>query len=157
MLYSELRARKQDVTLVNTFSTLLSFSCACPEGFEGPICQQTKINFPSGNGFAYFEPLAQCEDGKLSLEFLTQNSNGLLLYNGPMYNTDANNKDDMRDFISIALESGYPVVRVDLGDGEEELKVDAVRLDDGFWHTLEVFKTGKVRMLFIQVLQSADM
>lgn len=124
-------------------------SCECLAGFEGPRCQLTKVNF-DGSGWAYMEPLQQCEDGKLSLQFATASGNGLLLYSGPMRDTEAS---DMRDYLALTLESGYPVLRANIGDDELTLSISGNNkrgqktlsaMNDGNWHTVEIFKQGKV-------------
>ncbi len=56
-------------------------SCECPSGFEGARCQQLSHSF-DGTGWAWYSPLSGCEDDVLSLEFATEQSNGLILYNG---------------------------------------------------------------------------
>ncbi|ELU14775.1 hypothetical protein CAPTEDRAFT_226653 [Capitella teleta] len=128
------------------------FSCECLAGFEGPRCQLTKVNF-DGSGWAYMEPLQQCEDGKLSLQFATASGNGLLLYSGPMRDTEAS---DMRDYLALTLESGYPVLRANIGDDELTLSISGNNkrgqktlsaMNDGNWHTVEIFKQGKMLSL----------
>ena len=100
-----------------------------------------------GDGWIWLEPLSRCEDGSTSLEVITRQGNGLLLYNGPMLAQDA------PDFISLELKSGYPLLRVNLGEGELSLTVDGrdkqnqetlKPINDGEWHTIDIFKTGKV-------------
>ncbi|KAJ3596033.1 hypothetical protein NHX12_002442 [Muraenolepis orangiensis] len=57
--------------------------CRCPLQFEGPDCQQTAISF-LGGGYAWFPPMKPCFDSHLSVEFMTEQENGLLLYAGPL-------------------------------------------------------------------------
>lgn len=57
--------------------------CQCPAQFEGPECQQTKHSF-HGNGYAWFPPIRPCFESHLSLEFITEVADGLLLYSGPL-------------------------------------------------------------------------
>ena len=118
--------------------------CICPDGYEGERCQQTKLTFLNqmGNGWAYFEPLEQCEEGKLSFEFATFQGSVLLLYAGPIIAPSAG---ELSDFISIELHAGMPRVRVDMGSGEITLTVSTpALLSDGKWHTMEIFKKDKV-------------
>ena len=103
-----------------------------------------KINFPSGSGWIYLDPLAACENDILRFEFITAEADGLLLYNGPMDGVDAAN---VPDFISIELLSGQLRLRIDLGDGEVVLPpsdTTGPALNDGNWHTVEVFRSGTV-------------
>ncbi|MEQ2178530.1 hypothetical protein GOODEAATRI_015008, partial [Goodea atripinnis] len=57
--------------------------CQCPPQLEGPDCQQTRLSF-LGNGYAWFPPIRPCFDSHLSLEFMTEEDDGLLLYAGPL-------------------------------------------------------------------------
>ncbi|GLD54695.1 neural-cadherin-like protein, partial [Lates japonicus] len=57
--------------------------CHCPPQLEGPDCQQTRLSF-LGNGYAWFPPIRPCFDSHLSLEFMTEEEDGLLLYAGPL-------------------------------------------------------------------------
>lgn len=64
----------------------LSLSCCrchCPPQFDGPDCQQTRLSF-LGNGYAWLPPIRPCFDSHLSLEFMTDKDDGLLLYAGPL-------------------------------------------------------------------------
>lgn len=68
------------------FSSLfppLCYRCHCPPQLEGPDCQQTRLSF-LGNGYAWFPPIKPCFDSHLSLEFMTEEDDGLLLYAGPL-------------------------------------------------------------------------
>ena len=62
------------------------YTCSCQPGFDGPRCQQTRHSF-DGNGWAWFRSLTPCAVGKLSLEFATQQEDGLLMYAGPITDT----------------------------------------------------------------------
>ena len=57
------------------------YSCECPRGFDGMRCQQLSHSF-SGAGWAWYPPLAGCEDDTLSVEFATTQRDGLILFNG---------------------------------------------------------------------------
>ncbi|CAL8404574.1 unnamed protein product [Boreogadus saida] len=59
------------------------YRCQCLAQFEGPECQQNKRSF-HGNGYAWFPPLAPCFESHVSLEFITEQVDGLLLYSGPL-------------------------------------------------------------------------
>lgn len=99
-----------------------------------------------GDGWAWVEPLAPCGKGKTGLEFITRQASSLLLYNGPMYEEDVTSTPD---FLSVELVDGYPRVNVNLGNGPVTLVLNnpAQRLpplNDGKWHTLEIFKDTAV-------------
>lgn len=75
----------------------LSPRCQCPAQFEGPECQQNKHSF-HGNGYAWFPPMTPCFESHVSLEFITDVTDGLLLYSGPLAQLQA---WDHEDFMAI--------------------------------------------------------
>lgn len=76
---------------------LFSSRCQCPAQFEGPECQQNKHSF-HGNGYAWFPPIMPCFESLVSLEFITDMADGLLLYSGPLAQLQA---WDHEDFLAI--------------------------------------------------------
>lgn len=116
-------------------------------GFEGARCQQTKVTFDSSSGYLVLKPLQSCENDKLSFEFMTTTSAGsqLMFYSGPI--TDPAPR---RDFMSVELVNGYPRLRVNLGDEEVSIprSPPAMSLSDGNWHSIEIFRMGKVSSFF---------
>ncbi|XP_035905492.1 neural-cadherin isoform X2 [Anopheles stephensi] len=135
--------------------TRYGLSCSCPTGYTGPRCQQTTRSF-RGNGWAWYPPLAMCDDSHLSFEFITRKSDGLLLYNGPIVPPE---RDELlvSDFISVELERGFPRLLIDFGSGTLELRVKTKKsLDDGEWHRLDIFwDTENVRMV-VDYCKSAE-
>lgn len=81
----------------NFGSFLFSPRCQCPAQFEGPECQQNKHSF-HGNGYAWFPPIMPCFESHVSLEFITDVADGLLLYSGPLAQLQA---WDHEDFMAI--------------------------------------------------------
>ncbi|CDQ83036.1 unnamed protein product [Oncorhynchus mykiss] len=79
------------------------YRCQCPTQFEGPECQQTKHSF-HGNGYAWFPPIRPCFESHLSLEFITEVADGLLLYSGPLAQLQP---WDLEDFMAIGT---YPLI-----------------------------------------------
>lgn len=73
------------------------YRCHCPPQFDGPDCQQTRLRF-LGNGYAWLPPIRPCFDSHLSLEFLTEEEDGLLLYAGPLATLLPG---DAEDFIAV--------------------------------------------------------
>lgn len=90
------------LVLINVMIGLDFFSssrCQCPAQFEGPECQQNKHSF-HGNGYAWFPPMTPCFESHLSLEFITDVPDGLLLYSGPLAQLQA---WDHEDFMAIGM------------------------------------------------------
>lgn len=81
----------------NFGSFLFSPRCQCPAQFEGPECQQNKHSF-HGNGYAWFPPIMPCFESHVSLEFITDMADGLLLYSGPLAQLQA---WDHEDFMAV--------------------------------------------------------
>lgn len=79
--------------------------CQCPAQFEGPECQQNKHSF-YGNGYAWFPPMMPCFESHVSLEFITDVVDGLLLYSGPLAQLQA---WDHEDFMAIGRRLYYCV------------------------------------------------
>ncbi|XP_077867293.1 neural-cadherin-like, partial [Saccoglossus kowalevskii] len=123
-------------TCTNTPS---GYVCECSTEFEGPNCEDVKRSF-SGNGYAWYETLQQCEVTRTSLEFITESPNGILLYNGPMTEVRDYEPDD---YIALELVNGIPVLYLNLGSGTLVLQIDeSPRLDDGEWHQVDVFRNA---------------
>lgn len=62
--------------------------CECGREYRGPECQSTTRTF-KGNSFVWLEKLAVYERSFVSLQFLTGTANGLLLYQGPLFEGNA--------------------------------------------------------------------
>uniref|UniRef100_A0A673BER3 Uncharacterized protein n=1 Tax=Sphaeramia orbicularis TaxID=375764 RepID=A0A673BER3_9TELE len=120
------------------------YRCHCPPQLEGPDCQQTRLSF-LGNGYAWFPPIRPCFDSHLSLEFMTEEDDGLLLYSGPLATLLPG---DAEDYIAIELISGIPSLKVNHGSGTLVLQLtNNAGVADRRWHRLDVRSNSKVRDL----------
>lgn len=100
----EQKKRKPHIAFMNSCNFcffLFSLRCQCPAQFEGPECQQNKHSF-HGNGYAWFHPIMPCFESHMSLEFITDVADGLLLYSGPLAQLQA---WDHEDFMAIGRNS----------------------------------------------------
>lgn len=89
------------------FAILATYACPrcqCPPLFDGPECQQTKHTF-LGDGYAWFPPIKPCFKSHISLEFITESADGLLLYNGPL---GVLQPGDKGDFIALGKFTQMP-------------------------------------------------
>ncbi|OWF44296.1 Neural-cadherin [Mizuhopecten yessoensis] len=130
-------------------------SCVCTASFDGPRCQNTKKGF-TGSGYALFKPLEQCLRWETSIEFITENANGIIFYNGPL--TDLSYTDPT-DYLVLQLRNGYPELKVDLGTGALTLYLSgtgASTLNDGKWHRIDIIKDGKMFTLVVDGCRSAS-
>uniref|UniRef100_A0A3B4A9P1 Uncharacterized protein n=1 Tax=Periophthalmus magnuspinnatus TaxID=409849 RepID=A0A3B4A9P1_9GOBI len=116
------------------------YRCQCPAQFEGPECQQNKHSF-HGNGYAWFPPMMPCFESHVSLEFITDVADGLLLYSGPLAQLQA---WDYEDFMAIELIDGTPTLKINHGSGTVVLQLPGnVNVADRRWHRLDVRSNSK--------------
>uniref|UniRef100_A0A3Q2XMW5 Neural-cadherin-like n=1 Tax=Hippocampus comes TaxID=109280 RepID=A0A3Q2XMW5_HIPCM len=121
------------------------YRCRCPPQHDGPDCQQTRRSF-LGNGYAWFPPIKPCFDSHLSLEFMTEEDDGLLLYAGPLATLLPG---DVEDFMAIELIGGSPNLKINHGSGTLVLQLlNSAGLADRRWHRLDVRSNSKVRQLY---------
>ncbi|XP_044151298.1 neural-cadherin-like [Bufo gargarizans] len=125
--------------------TELGYRCQCSPAYFGPECQQTKHSF-TGQGFAWFPPITLCFESHISLDFITEETDGLLLYNGPMA---SKNHGESEDFIAVELQNGSPCLAVNHGSGSLLLKFNKrPDVSDRQWHNLKILSNGKkVKMI----------
>ncbi|XP_062845988.1 neural-cadherin [Trichomycterus rosablanca] len=120
--------------------TQSGYRCQCPAQFEGPECQQTKHSF-HGNGYAWFPPIRPCFESHLSLEFITEVADGLLLYSGPLAPLLP---WEPEDFMAIELIDGTPTLKINHGSGTLVLQLPGnVNVADRRWHRLDVRSNSK--------------
>ncbi|XP_029306921.1 neural-cadherin [Cottoperca gobio] len=124
----------------------LGYRCKCPPMFDGPECQQTKHSF-GGQGYAWFPPIMLCFQSHISLEFLAESANGLLLYNGPL---GPARSGEQEDFIAVELRNGVPALSVNHGSGTLTLQLPSKStVTDRRWHRLDIVSDGKVVQLIL--------
>ncbi|KAM4601120.1 neural-cadherin [Polymixia lowei] len=130
----------------------LGYRCKCPPMYDGPECQQTKHTF-GGQGYAWFPPIMPCFQSHLSLEFLAESTNGLLLYNGPL---GPAHSGEQEDFIAIELRNGVPILSINHGSGTLTLQLPPkTSVMDRRWHRLDIFSDGKVVQLILDQCSGA--
>ncbi|XP_004551137.3 neural-cadherin [Maylandia zebra] len=124
----------------------LGYRCKCPPMYDGPECQQTKHSF-GGQGYAWFPPIKPCYQSHISLEFLAESANGLLLYNGPLGNVHSGEQED---FIAIELRNGVPALSINHGSGTLTLQFPPKStVTDRRWHRLDIISDGKAVQLIL--------
>ncbi|XP_019740005.1 neural-cadherin [Hippocampus comes] len=117
------------------------YRCQCPAQLEGPECQQNKHSF-HGNGYAWFPPMTPCFESHISLEFITEVPDGLLLYSGPLAQLQA---WDHEDFMALELISGTPTLKINHGSGTVVLQLPGnINVADRRWHRLDIRSNSKV-------------
>ncbi|XP_077979104.1 neural-cadherin-like [Glandiceps talaboti] len=128
------------------------YVCECDHQFEGPNCEDTGRGFKSG--YAWYQSLSQCLETRTSIEFLTANANGVLLYNGPLVASDLNAPED---YIAIELVQGKPILYINLGSGTKVVPIpNSPALNDEKWHTLEVVREGQEVTFIVDHCKNAD-
>ncbi|XP_075692920.1 neural-cadherin-like [Rhinoderma darwinii] len=115
--------------------TATGYRCRCPSQFYGPLCQLTLRSF-HGDGFASFPPIRFCSESHMSIEFLSDETDGIVLYNGPLSNRSLGNSDY---FVSIDLVQGVPSLKIGQVYDSLHLQLpEVVNVTDGKWHRMDV-------------------
>ncbi|GFR69872.1 neural-cadherin [Elysia marginata] len=137
-------------------------ACSCPSGFEGLRCQQIRHSF-DGASVAMYPTLQQCLVSQTSIQFMTNEPDGVILYNGPLTNIDS--LETPQDFILLELKDGFPQLRIDHGTGPIKLKILGRNekgtqlmqaLNDGAWHTIDINRDGKRVEIVVDKCQAAE-
>ena len=101
---------------VETDSTV----CTCPDNINyGPKCEL--LTARSVHGYSWFEGLQRCEDSTLSVSFESDESQGVLLYNGPIQARPY--PDYPRDFVYMLIDNTELISYLELGSGTMVLSV----------------------------------
>ncbi|NXC80422.1 CADN protein, partial [Cercotrichas coryphoeus] len=125
---------------------VLGYRCKCTANFHGPDCQQTKHSF-RGQGYAWFPPLQPCFGSRISLEFVTEVVDGLLLYHGPAAQGQPGEREH---FLALELSGGVPSLTVSHSSGELFLQLSQkVNVADRRWHNIKIINDGKAMKLIL--------
>uniref|UniRef100_A0A0N5B1F4 Neurexin-4 n=1 Tax=Syphacia muris TaxID=451379 RepID=A0A0N5B1F4_9BILA len=127
----------------NTYPT--GFFCECRDNsLKGFRCQGTTRSF-NGAGYAWFKPIPACTSLNITLQFMTSELNGLLLYNGPFGNNISASHLDYFDYLAIRLNGGKIEAEYAFnGINKNILQVPSTsELNDGKWHSVSFTQIGK--------------
>ncbi|CAH2324231.1 neural-cadherin-like [Pelobates cultripes] len=121
-------------------TTLDGYRCHCLPPFHGPLCQQTERSF-HGNGYAWFLPISHCSESHLSLEFISDVPDGLLIYSGPLSNQL---QGSGQNFMAIEITSGVPILKIREDSSTHQIQFpERVNVTDGMWHRIDIRMKGK--------------
>ncbi|KAM5140325.1 agrin [Mantella aurantiaca] len=118
------------------------FTCSCPAGKGGAVCEKDiKYFIPGFGGKSYlaFKMMKAYHTVRIALEFRSSEQNGLLLYNGQIRG---------KDFISLAVVSGFVELRFNTGSGTGVI-TSKVPVEPGRWHQLVVIRNRRSGMLSV--------
>ncbi|RDD47003.1 Protocadherin-like protein [Trichoplax sp. H2] len=115
--------------------------CQCLPGYDGQYCQWRTRSF-QGNSYFWLRSLPKCNQLTLEMEFTTTNSEGLLLYTGPVSGSNGN-------FLAIELIGGRIEVIFSVSTSSNSaasgtLVVANGNLNDGRWHKVKFQYDGKI-------------
>ena len=107
------------------------YYCVCPEGYDGRNCEATSASF-TGSSYAIFPTIQQRSAGVISLDVISGEDNGLLLFSSRFDN-------EVHDFIALEMSDGVAALHVSYGrQSSFMLRVDGQPLNDMEWHTVVV-------------------
>ncbi|KAL1493174.1 hypothetical protein ABEB36_011282 [Hypothenemus hampei] len=129
---------------LNGGTLIQSTYCSCPLGFEGPNCEVLSIAF-NGNGWAMYSGLEACNNSEIVLQVSTQNDDGLIFFAGPL---TARHAELSKDFVSLELREGIPILKIDNGHGPIEVSAKDNR-GSGYLKSLNDGAPHKIRISFV--------
>ena len=104
----------------------------------------------SKGDWAWVKPLQICLSTKLSVKFLTNHTDGLIFYSGPLSSPTQNSKKSevkSTPLLTLQLKDGYPQLILE-GTTEPILlttqKNHNSTFSDGNWHTVDILLDEKV-------------
>lgn len=106
----------------------------CRKPYTGPNCE-LPFHKLDGDSYLWLPPLQTCAKSSLTVEFSTNQSDCLILYNGPMTRRDAQN---VPDFLSLELVNGLPRFLINTGSGVSELTLAPPVVNDGRRHHIVI-------------------
>ncbi|NXB18675.1 AGRIN protein, partial [Rhagologus leucostigma] len=111
------------------------FTCSCPAGKGGAVCEKRRYFIPSFGGKSYlaFKMMKAYHTVRISMEFRALEPSGLLLYNAQNHG---------KDFISLALVGGFVELRFNTGSGTGTV-TSRVHVEPGRWHQLVVTRNRR--------------
>ena len=119
--------------------------CLCPDKWSGDHCELTRASFSPGS-FVMFPVVEFRRSGELSLQFVTQAADTLLLFNG-RYDQIEN------DFLSVELVGGKVVVHYTVGGSVATVRIpNSPTINDGQWHSLDLKWHEKVQGIVQYIL-----
>ncbi|XP_069183734.1 putative neural-cadherin 2 isoform X2 [Procambarus clarkii] len=125
--------------------------CICPYGTQGSRCKILSRHFEGGGGvndsgggedspvggWAWVSSIPPCTEVHLSLEFLTESRDAMLLYSGPDHLPPTPGAPS--DVVALELRGGRPFLLLDLGAGPATISLEASEtLADHTWHRLDL-------------------
>uniref|UniRef100_A0A182R9B0 Cadherin n=1 Tax=Anopheles funestus TaxID=62324 RepID=A0A182R9B0_ANOFN len=125
--------------------TLIDNRCICPNGFDGSHCEMIDISF-NGNGYALFSTIISDNIANISVEMLPQQTDGLVLYIGPMsYNT----RVTTQPFVALEIVDGRFVLLLDDGTGAIRIENQQVISQNDALALDIVFKLQSIEMSLV--------
>ncbi len=115
------------------------YHCLCRHGYEGPNCEMTSATF-TNDSYALFPSIETIRNQHISLELLTGERNGVILY----ARTAA---EDSSDYLLIYMKEGLVYCRASLGGTENiSFYFKEFPINDGIWTTIAVHLSPNVSL-----------
>ncbi|XP_052121154.1 fat-like cadherin-related tumor suppressor homolog isoform X3 [Frankliniella occidentalis] len=130
----------------------LGYSCECPEGIAGPVCQENETNCQNvcysprspmsmtGRSYAHYTITRPWLEKELnvSLRLRTLYPTGNIVYIAGQF-----------DYAILEVVSGIMQFRFELGSGEGIVRVTSIAVDDGHWHEVNLQRKGNSARLVV--------
>nr|XP_006816087.1 PREDICTED: neural-cadherin-like [Saccoglossus kowalevskii] len=115
-----------------------SHRCVCQLGYHGDSCDEITPEYTFGDGsyvqYTLEDGVANSRISDYQVTFRTKQSDATL---GHIRSAEMR---EGLEYIFIELMNGYVTVKYDLGDGEHQLSLDSILVNDNTWHTVVVHR-----------------
>ncbi|XP_068212828.1 putative neural-cadherin 2 [Palaemon carinicauda] len=116
--------------------TLHGNRCVCPSGSWGFHCKILSRTF-NGSGFVWIQPIPACIPTVISLRILTQKTEALILYAGPLTQYARYSTPTTTPLLALQIVQGEVQMLVEGGRSPMKLQV-GMQVNDGNWHIIHV-------------------
>ena len=115
------------------------YHCLCRHGYEGPNCEMTSATF-TNDSYALFPSIETIQNQHISLELLTGERNGAILYTSTA-------AEDSSDYLLMYMEEGFVYCQASLGGTENiSFYFKEFPINDGAWTTIDVHLSPNVSL-----------
>ena len=112
------------------------YYCVCSLKYSGLNCELTTATF-NGSSYALFPSLPLVSNGVISLDFITEDEDGVLLFTGRV-DTQTN------DYLLLHIKNGSVECVISFGGEPSTLRINDFSVNDQYWYTVTIFYSPMV-------------